>query len=194
MGTVNTTGLGVAWLLLWHTLRNRHSHWEVVMALQTPMDLFLFEMSLLYHGQQKIVEFLDEAADRVPHEGITELLRARGREVEQELANLERCFEAVGSRPEQVSCERIEGLRRDYADFMSRGPSPMVATMYVLGSTMKISSLEKASYRGLVDLAVLLGYAECTRILQSNRVLEEESAGRHERLSHDLNAQAVAPP
>jgi ferritin-like metal-binding protein YciE len=64
--------------------------------------------------------------------------------------------------------------------------------MFVLGCAMKVEHYEIATYRGLVDKAMLMGETECAQTLQTNLVQEEEAAGKLERISHDMSQRMLA--
>jgi ferritin-like metal-binding protein YciE len=65
--------------------------------------------------------------------------------------------------------------------------------MYTFGCALKLSHFGIGSYRALLDKSVLMGPAACTQALQTNLVMNAESAGRMERLSHGISQRIMAP-
>jgi ferritin-like metal-binding protein YciE len=57
---------------------------------------------------------------------------------------------------------------------------------------MKLAHYGIGTYRGLVDKAVVMGETRCAQTLQANLVRKEESAGRLERIGHDMNQRVMA--
>jgi ferritin-like metal-binding protein YciE len=162
------------------------------MALNSPKDLFEYELSGMYDGEQKIAQMLNEVAGQVEDQNLAQLLRTHEQETRQQIINLEQCFQALGSQPQPVTCAGIEGIRREYQEVVSQQPSPDVLTLFVLGGAMKVEHYEIATYRGLVDKAMLMGETQCAQILQTNLVEEEETAGKLERLSHEMSQRMLA--
>lgn len=62
----------------------------------------------------------------------------------------------------------------------------------VLGSATKIEHYEIAAYRGLANKALMMGETQCAQILEINLAQEEETAGKLERLSHEMSQQTLA--
>jgi ferritin-like metal-binding protein YciE len=161
-------------------------------VLNSPEGLFLYEVSGMYDGEQRIAQMLSEVAGQVQDENLAQMLRTHEQETRRQITNLERCFEALDAEPQQVTCAAIEGIRTEYEEVVAQQPSPDVLTMFVLGSAMKVEHYEIATYRGLVDKAMLMGETECAQILQTNLVEEEETAGKLERLSHEMSQRMLA--
>jgi ferritin-like metal-binding protein YciE len=162
------------------------------MALNSPKDLFQYELSGMYDGEQRIAQMLAEVAGQVQDENLAEVLRTHEQETRQQISNLEACFQALGTQPQQVTCAAIEGIRREYEEVVAQQPSPDVLTMFALGGAMKVEHYEIATYRGLVDKAMLMGETQCAQILQTNLVEEEDTAGKLERLSHEMSQRMLA--
>jgi ferritin-like metal-binding protein YciE len=161
------------------------------MALNSPKDLFLLELSAMYDAEQKIAGMLSEAAGQVPDENLTQMMRKHEQETRQQITNLEQCFQQLGAQPQQVTCAAIDGMRTDYQQVMSMQPSPEILNMFAIGAAMKVEKYESASYKGLVDKAMLMGENQCAQLLQTNLLQEEETAGKLERLSHDMSQRVM---
>lgn len=162
------------------------------MALSKPKDLFHYELSAMYDAEKKIAEMLKEVAGQVEDKKLAEMLRAHEKETRQQISNLERGFEMLGTEPRDVSCAGIEGIQAEYQEISGMKPSSEVLSMAALGGAMKIEHYEIATYRGLLDKAMLMGENEFAQLLQTNLVQEEETAGKLERASHDMSQQVLA--
>ncbi len=162
------------------------------MALNNPGDLFQYELSGIYDGEQRIAQLLGEVAGRVEDTDLAKMLRTHQEETQQQIANLDTCFQLLGSEPQQVTCAAIEGIQREFQAMTAKQPAPEVLAMFILDSAMKVEHYEIATYRGLVDKAMLMEETECAQILQTNLVQEEETAGKLERVSHDMSQEVLA--
>jgi ferritin-like metal-binding protein YciE len=162
-------------------------------ALNNPLDLFQYELSGMYDAEHKIAEMLGEMAGQTQDGDLAQTLRMDEQKARQKISNLEQCFEAMGAQAERVPCPPIDGMRQDMQQVMAQNPSPDVFSMKALGTAMKVAHFEIASYRGLVDKAVLMGDTPCSQILQTILVQVEETAATHERLSHEMSQRLLAP-
>jgi ferritin-like metal-binding protein YciE len=162
-------------------------------ALNNPRDLFLFELGGMYDAENKAAEMLTEMAGQIQDADLAQMIGTTEQLARQRVGLLEQCFQALGIQPQRVPCPPMDGLRQDYQQVMQQNPSPDVLSMKALGTLMKGSHFKIASYRGLVDKAVLMAETPCAQILQTILVQEEEIAATLERRSHDMSARMLAP-
>ncbi len=87
------------------------------MKLETPRDLFVHEMSAMRTGEAVIADMLDEMSGMVADENVADMLRHHQQETQQQIANLEQCFRAIGATPQRVPCAAIEALRQEFREF-----------------------------------------------------------------------------
>ena len=161
------------------------------MALNNPANLFLYELAGMYDAEKKSRQLLGEAVGHVQDNNVAQMLRAQEQESQQKIGNLEACFQAFGVEPQGIPCATVDGMRAEFQAFASQQPSAEVFQMYALSAAMKLSHYGIASYRDLVDKAMLMGETECAQILQSNLVEKEESAGRLERVNHEMSQRVL---
>jgi len=162
------------------------------MQLNSPRDLFLHELHLIYDAEHTIAELASDAAGKVQDQNLVQLLSGDAQEVGQEVKKLEQCFQALGAQPQRMTCNAVEGIRKDYQSARDQNPSSDVFDLAVLAIFIKIEHYEVATYRWLIDQAMLMGETQVAQTLQSILVEEEESASRQERLSHELSQQMLA--
>lgn len=162
------------------------------MALNSPAELFMYELSAMRDAEKKGGQLFGEAAGRITDGNLSQLLRMEEQSSQQKLRNLDACFQAMGTQPQDVTCATLDGMRTEFQAFMNQQPSQQVMELYTLGGAMKISHFGIASYRGLMDKAVLMGDSQCAQILQTNLVHKEESAGTFERISHEMCQRVMA--
>lgn len=162
------------------------------MKLETPRDLFVHEMSAMRTGEAVIADMLDEMSGMVADENVADMLRHHQQETQQQIANLEQCFRAIGATPQRVPCAAIEALRQEFREFAGMNPSPQVLTMFALGGALKVEHYEIAAYRGLVGKAMLMGETTCIQLLETNLLQEEETAGKLERFTHEKGRRMLA--
>lgn len=162
------------------------------MKLESPKDLFLYELSMIYDGEKRIAAMLSEVAGQVNNERVQTMLRTHQKETEQQAKNLEQCFQHLGESPQKVTCGVIEALQKEYKDFASQNPSADVLTMFALSGALKTEHFEIATYRGLVGKAMLMGETRLIQLLETNLLEEEETAGKLERCAHEMGREMLA--
>ena len=162
------------------------------MALNSPADLFLYELSATYDAERRGTRLLGDAIAQVHDGDAAQELRTQEQEGQLKMRNLDACFQVLGTRPQEIPCAAVEGFRTDFQAFTRFEPSPEVLEMYTIGAATKLAHFGLASYRGLVDKAMLMGQTQCAQILQSNLVMKKESTGRLERTGHEMSRRVLA--
>jgi ferritin-like metal-binding protein YciE len=162
------------------------------MAISSPAQLFLLELSARYDAERKGNQLLGEAADQIQHTELAQILRTEEQTGQREIDNLDSCFQVLGTQRREIPSMAVEGQRADFQAVTSQQPSTEVLAMYAVGTATKLAHLGIASYRELMDKAVLMNQTRCAQILQDNLVMKEESAGRFERISHEMSKQVLA--
>ncbi|MGC9666211.1 ferritin-like domain-containing protein [Planosporangium sp. 12N6] len=165
---------------------------EEFMALNSPVDLFLYELSGALDAEKKGIEWKGELIGQIRDSNVQQVLRTEQQEGQQKIKNLETCFQALGKRQQDVPCLAIDGMRAESQQFMSQNPSPQVLDMYVAGASSKLAHFGSATYKGLVGKATMMGDTRCAQALQANLVMKEDSATRWERVGHEVSQRVMA--
>jgi ferritin-like metal-binding protein YciE len=163
------------------------------MPLNNATNLFLYELASMYDAERKSGQLLADTVGQVQDSDLARILQDQQQESQEKVNNLEACFRALGIQPQAVPCSAIDGMRTEFETFANQQPSPDVWQMYTLGAAMKLSHFGIASYRELVDKAMLMGETECAQMLQTNLVQKEASAGQLERLNHEVSQRVLTP-
>ena len=137
-------------------------------------ELFLHELGDILDAEQRIVQMLPLMAQETEQEEVQQTYKQHEAETRQQIQNIERCFQLMGTQPQRIACFAIDGIKKEHDSFLQEQPSPIVLTMFDLGGAAKTEHYEIASYQGLVDQAVLMGQQQCAQLLQQN--LEQEKA------------------
>lgn len=162
------------------------------MAITSPSDVFLYELSGVYDAEKRAADWKSEVAGRIRDNKLQQVVRVEQQEGQQRVKNVEACFQALGTRPRDVSSSTVEGALAELRQFMNQQPSPEAIEMYAVDSLLKMSHLGIGSYKGLVDKAMTMSQPQCAQLLQNNLVIKEEDAGRMERISHEMNQRIMA--
>src|SRR5205823_4763279 len=154
--------------------------------------LFLYELSAMYDAEAKAGQLFGEVVGQIQDPHLAEFVRAQEQQSQQKISNLEACFSALDTEREDVACLAVDAMRAEFQAFLGRQPSAEVMQLYTLGAAMRLAHLGIASYRGLMDKAVLMAESQCAQILQSNLVQKEENGATLERISHEMSERVLA--
>jgi ferritin-like metal-binding protein YciE len=161
------------------------------MAMQSAQDLFLHELSDVYDAERRIVQMLPQMANECSITEVKTAFQQHEQETQQQIRNLEQCFQILGTKPASVPCQAIAGLKQEHDTFVKEKPADTILVLFDLGGAAKTEHYEIAAYRGLVDQATLLGQKECVRLLQENLTQEEAMAKKVEQIGHKVGQQLI---
>ncbi|MBE3560134.1 MAG: ferritin-like domain-containing protein [Ktedonobacteraceae bacterium] len=159
------------------------------MAMQNSRDLFIHEMSDMYDAEQRILQILPAMAQECNQPQVQNVLRQHEQETRQQILNLEQCFQILGAQPDRTVCYAIAGMKQEHDAFLKEQPPAELLTMFDLSGASKTEAYEIASYRGLIDKALLMGQQQCAQLLQQNLRQEEAMMQRVEQIGHQLGQQ-----
>lgn len=162
------------------------------MPLNTPTDLILYELGAMYNAERSGGQLLEWLSSQVRTEELAGTLRQKQENAEQ-LRNLESCFRSLGGSPLDVPSATVQAMRGRVEDFVSLQPSPEVLELHTVSAAMRLAHFGIASYRSLVDRAMLMEKSDCAQSLQANLVQKEEFAGRLERVGHEITQKMFVP-
>ena len=165
---------------------------NTLMALATPHDLFVHELSDTMSAEHIILTMLDELASESEHKDLKAAFKQHQTETKHQIANLEKVFKALGVEPEATTCHAAEGLRQEHEALKQEQPPVEVLQMGNLGGAAKTEHYEIASYTTLVQMARDLGEKEAVELLKENLDQEKAMAKTVETLSKELGKEVKA--
>jgi len=162
------------------------------MALTTPRELFVHELSDTLSAEHIVVKMLDDLISESGHKDVKAAFKRHQTETKQQIRNVEKVFKALGEEPEETTCHAAEGLKKEHEALKEEQPSPDVLQMGNLGGAAKTEHYEIASYTILVQMAKDLGEKEAADLLKQNLDQEKAMAKTVESLARELGKDAKA--
>ena len=162
------------------------------MPMQTPLDLFVHELSDVHSGEQIIVQMLQEAQGLVSEPQLQQGFQKHAQESQQQARNIEQIFQMLGAQPHPVTCYAAEGLRQSLMDVVQSNPSPEVLAGAAVAGGIKTEHLEIAAYEGLIKKAQAMGQREIVELLRQNLQQEQNMLQQLTQISEQL-VQQTAP-
>ncbi|MGI8484817.1 MAG: ferritin-like domain-containing protein [Thermomicrobiales bacterium] len=96
------------------------------MALETPRDLFVHELSDTMSAEHIVLRMLDDLEAESGNEDVKAAVKHHQGETTQQIKNLEKVFKLLGEKPEETTCHAAEGLKKEHDSLKEEDPSPLV--------------------------------------------------------------------
>jgi ferritin-like metal-binding protein YciE len=161
------------------------------MPMKDPQELFLHELSDMFDAEQRISKMLPLMAKENENSQVKSGFEHHEKETQQQIKNLEQCFQILGAKPEKASCYAVAGMKQEHDSFLKEEPAPELLMMFDLGGAAKTENYEIASYKGLIEQAQFMGQQQIVQLLQQNLQQEEAMAAKVEKLSSQLGKQVI---
>ena len=163
--------------------------------MQTGRELFVHELKDMYDAENKLLNALDNMADKVSDPKLTEGFEQHREQTQGQVKRLERVFELVGERPQRETCDGINGLIKEFGSFVnSEDPSDEVLNVFATSAALKVEHYELASYKSLIKLAHQAGLREVVELLEQTLNEELETARELENMAIQLGEKLALTP
>jgi ferritin-like metal-binding protein YciE len=163
------------------------------MKIDSARTLFLHELADIYDAERQIADMLPKQAKEVEHGPLQDAFSRHQSDTEQQIRNLERCFEIMGEQPEGVICHVVRGLAHEHELVANQEPASQLLALYDMGAGLKTEHYEIASYEGLVATARSLDEPEVADLLQENLRQEKEMEKKIQQLRKDYEKEVQGP-
>jgi ferritin-like metal-binding protein YciE len=160
------------------------------MAIATPRELFVHELSDAMSAEQQILKMLPELQQEALHPELKQALKAHEAETRGHVKNLQAVFKQLGEKPEETTCFGVKGLADEHEALHDEDPSPEMLELANVSGAEKTEHYEMVMYTGLIQMAKDLGEKESGQLLQENLNQEKAMATRVKALAKELGKQA----
>src|SRR5215207_3335011 len=145
------------------------------MAVTNISELLKHELRDLLYAEKTILKGLKKMSREVADPAMRERMLQHYDETEQQIANLEEAFAAIGEKAKAQKCAGILGLMEEHDEFKSdEEPSKQMLEAFDLGSGLRVEHYEIAAYNTAIALARAVGNTECVELLRENLAQEVE--------------------
>ena len=158
----------------------------MAIQIQSPRDLFLYDLCAMYDIEQKMVRMLPVLAQECLDNQARQAFMLHEQETRQHIRNLEQCFQILGSQPMGIENHTAAGLQQDHDSFLQQKPPVEAVSMFVLHSGYQSECLEIAAYHDLIDKANSLGLQDCVQLFQQNLQQEVNASATLAAIAHQL--------
>ncbi|QBD78694.1 DUF892 family protein [Ktedonosporobacter rubrisoli] len=156
------------------------------MTMQSPQDLFLYNLGSMYDVEQKLAQVLPVLANECQNPQVKDAFLQHEQQTRQHVRNIEQCFQILGRQPQSMDNQAVTGLKQDHDTFVQQRPQQDVLTMFDLNAGYQSEFLEVANYNALIEAANNMGMQQCIPLLQQNLQQDQEAAKKLGILIHQL--------
>jgi ferritin-like metal-binding protein YciE len=139
-----------------------------------PKQLLVHKLGATLTMEQSIVSMLKELSGKANETELKEQLVHHREETEQQIANLNQAFSALGTQPQTQPCPTIEALEREGKELL-RQTTPDLHDAVILSGCGEVEHHEIAVYDGLITIAEQLDHDDVVVLLEENLEQEEHT-------------------
>ena len=162
--------------------------------MQNMTDLFLHFLKDMYYAEQQMLRFFPELVRAAQNEALKKAFSAQAEATRTHVQILEKVFQAMGKRPEGVTCEALLGMVKETEDLLNEtakaGP---VRDAGLIAGIQAIQHYAIARYGSLLAWATEMGLQQATTALRQVLDASKQADAAFSRLATSgLNQAATA--
>ena len=170
------------------------------MAVKNAEELLKHELGDILYAEKQILKALKPMIRETSNAEMKARLEQHHDETEQQVANVEKAFEAMGLKARAQKCPGILGILEEKKEFKEdEEPSKPMLEAFNLGAGLRVEHYEIAAYRSAIALAKSIGQREVADLLKLNldqelamaKFIESSSAAALRQVQAALAAEAA---
>ena len=162
------------------------------MAINTLQEKFMHGLGDIYDAEHQFLDGQQEMLANATGESVKQMLTQHIAQTEQQIANLEQAFQALGEEAERVKCAGAAGLVKEAQQIIKEtSGNPELCDLAIASAAFKVEHYEISCYRGLIAAAQAMNQTRVVSLLQENLQQEEQTAQRIEQNTPMMIQQAM---
>ena len=133
--------------------------------MDSEQDLFEHELRDVYDAEKKLVRALENMANKVTDERLSDSISEHRTTTQQQVTRLEQVFKLLDKKPRREPCRGINGLINEFTKFVKEEPSDEILNIFAVGAGLKVEQYEIVAYQSLLRLAQQLGMPDARDLL-----------------------------
>jgi ferritin-like metal-binding protein YciE len=151
--------------------------------------LFLHRLKDTYSAEKVILKALSQMAEAARSEELKGAFGVHLKETEEQVRRLERVFQLVGVKPEEIQCRAIQGIIEEGRDIQQEFMDGEALDAGLIAAAQAVEHYEITRYGTLLAWAKQLGLPEAEELLEETLVEEENT----DELLSELAEEAINP-
>jgi ferritin-like metal-binding protein YciE len=151
--------------------------------------LFLHQLKDTYSAEKAILKALPQMAEAARSEELKAAFGVHLKETEEQVRRLERVFQMVGVKPEEIQCRAIRGIIEEGREIQQEFMDGEALDAGLIAAAQAVEHYEITRYGTLLAWAKQLGLSEAEELLEETLVEEENT----DELLSELAEEAINP-
>jgi ferritin-like metal-binding protein YciE len=153
-----------------------------------PRQLFAFKLGVALQMERTVMSILRENEQKATDPELKEMLSHHRDETEQQIANLEQVFSALGESAQGHKSPAIDGLKQEGETLLGKVEDGLIDSV-ILGGAAAIEHHEISVYEGLITKAEAMGEDDVVALLQENLEQEQHTLQEVQRKTQQVAQQ-----
>lgn len=139
-----------------------------------PKQLFIHKLGAALTMEETVLSMLEELEQKANEADLKEELSHHHDETQQQVANLQQAFSAIGSGVDKQPCPAIDGLEKEGKEMLRQSAQELYDAV-ILSGCAEVEHHEIAVYDGLIQMADEMGEEDIVALLKENLEQEEHT-------------------
>ncbi len=161
------------------------------MPIQSAEDLFVTMLSKVHASEQRLQKGIDELSQAAQDQDVKNILSVRAYLTQQDVSNIEKCFQLIGKQPVQPDYRFadvwLEDIRRELGEIQN----PALKTLFALNAARRIQNYHIGQYGALTLMASVMGNEAVTTLLEHCLTDKVEFVQNTRELFRELGRRAL---
>ncbi|WP_374458850.1 ferritin-like domain-containing protein [Chryseobacterium taeanense] len=137
---------------------------------------FVSALKDIYYAENAIIEALGKMQQAATTEELKEAFEDHQLQTQKHMSRLERVFKLINESPEKKECKAIKGIIEEGEEIIkSTEEGSMTRDAALIIAAQKVEHYEIATYGGLAQLAITMGYDKAADLLEKTLQEEEDT-------------------
>ncbi|RQP10829.1 MAG: ferritin-like domain-containing protein [Chryseobacterium sp.] len=144
---------------------------------EKPLKKFFVDaLKDIYYAEHALVEALPKMKKAATTEELQDAFEDHELQTRKQISRLEKVFRSIDEKAEKKDCKAMDGIIKEAEEIIKSTPEgSMTRDAALIIAAQKAEHYEIASYGGLVQLAITLGYDRAADLLDHTLEEEEET-------------------
>lgn len=150
-------------------MESKHPHTELE-------KFFISALQDIYYAEAAIEQALAKVKNKATSEELQEALEDHELVTRKQILRLEKVFKHLGKEAKKKKCDAIDGIIKEVDEMVKdTEDGSMTRDVALIIGAQKVEHYEIATYGGLVQIAITLGYDKVADLLEMTLDEEEET-------------------
>jgi ferritin-like metal-binding protein YciE len=156
-------------------------------------EFFHEEIKDIYWAEKKLVQTLPKLAKAATSSALKDAFTQHLKVTEEHVTRLEKVFDLMGHKPQAKKCDAMEGITEEGASIIEdTEDGTHTRDVALILAAQKAEHYEIATYGGLAQVALALGYDEISSLLGKTLAEEKEAdQGLTDLAENSINDEAT---